>query len=80
MYRFPRVEAIRSDKSWKECMTLDELKQLSCPTTGKLFKQGLSAEHTQAAAADHGNDPPKKKRRKIDVSINPTQVLNYLNV
>jgi len=71
--RFPRVEAIRSDKSWKECMTLDELKQLSCPTTGKLFKQGLSAEHTQAAAADHGNDPPKKKRRKIDVSINPTQ-------
>lgn len=26
--RFPRVEKVRSDKEWYDCMTIDELEQL----------------------------------------------------
>ncbi|KAF7261200.1 hypothetical protein EG68_01690 [Paragonimus skrjabini miyazakii] len=40
--RFPRVVAIRNDKSWQDCLTTDELIRLNVDTQGKLVTK-LSA-------------------------------------
>ncbi|CAL8071874.1 unnamed protein product [Calicophoron daubneyi] len=34
--RFPRVVALRDDKSWQDCLTMAELSQLNTKTAGKL--------------------------------------------
>ena len=36
--RFPRIEKIRDDKEWHECMTLGDLEQLRGKASGKLAK------------------------------------------
>ncbi|TSK17853.1 DNA ligase 4 [Bagarius yarrelli] len=53
--RFPRIERIREDKEWYECMTLEELSQFRDKASGKLASRHL---HFQ-------EDEPEKKKRKL---------------
>ncbi|XP_048358612.1 DNA ligase 4 [Sphaerodactylus townsendi] len=52
--RFPRIEKIREDKKWSECMTLDLLEQLRGKASGKLATKHL----------DIGHNAPQGKKRK----------------
>lgn len=52
--RFPRIEKIREDKEWHECMTLDVLEQLRGKASGKLATKHL----------DIDRDAPQEKKRK----------------
>ncbi|XP_053139773.1 DNA ligase 4 isoform X2 [Hemicordylus capensis] len=52
--RFPRIERIREDKEWHECMTLDLLEQLRGKAFGKLATKHL----------DIDDDEPQEKKRK----------------
>lgn len=56
--RFPRVMKIRNDKSWKDCMTYEELKQLQ--KQGKLFGK----KHVEEEDGILDSDEPKVKRRR----------------
>jgi DNA ligase-4 len=38
-FRFPRVEQVRYDKSWTDCMTLEELQSLRGRSDGKLARK-----------------------------------------
>lgn len=53
--RFPRIEKMRDDKEWHECMTLDDLEQLRGKALGKLATRHL------CVGAD---DEPQEKKRK----------------
>lgn len=53
--RFPRIERIRDDKEWYDCMTLDELNQFRAKASGKLASRHLSIDQ----------DEPDKKKRKL---------------
>ncbi|KAJ6659601.1 hypothetical protein lerEdw1_018570 [Lerista edwardsae] len=53
--RFPRIEKIREDIEWHECMTLDRLEQLRGKASGKLATKHLDIDY----------DEPHKKKRKI---------------
>ncbi|XP_008853418.1 DNA ligase 4 [Nannospalax galili] len=53
--RFPRIEKIRDDKEWHECMTLGDLEQLRGRASGK-----LASKHLLVGA----DDEPREKRRK----------------
>lgn len=53
--RFPRIERIREDKEWYECMTLDELNQFRDKASGKLASKHF---HFQ-------EDEPEKRKRKL---------------
>ncbi|XP_072899285.1 DNA ligase 4-like [Hemitrygon akajei] len=53
--RFPRIEKIRDDKHWYECMTLHDLSQLHKKASGK-----LASKHV-----DLNDDEPEKKKRKV---------------
>uniref|UniRef100_A0A8C1X382 DNA ligase 4 n=1 Tax=Cyprinus carpio TaxID=7962 RepID=A0A8C1X382_CYPCA len=53
--RFPRIERIREDKEWYQCMTLAELNQLRFRASGKLASRHL---HIQ-------EDQPEKKKHKF---------------
>ncbi|XP_053735397.1 DNA ligase 4 [Synchiropus splendidus] len=52
--RFPRIEKIREDKEWYQCMTLAELDQFRGKASGK-----LASRHLQI-----GEDEPQRKKRK----------------
>ncbi|PIK62711.1 putative DNA ligase 4 [Apostichopus japonicus] len=53
--RFPRLEKVRDDKEWHQCMTTEELDNLREASQGK-----LAARH--AGMNDEGDESPKKKR------------------
>lgn len=53
--RFPRIERIREDKEWHQCMTLTDLSQFRSRASGKLASRHL---HIQ-------EDQPEKKKRKF---------------
>ncbi|XP_059410112.1 DNA ligase 4 [Carassius carassius] len=53
--RFPRIERIREDKEWYQCMTLAELSQFRSRASGKLASRHL---HIQ-------EDQPEKKKHKF---------------
>ncbi|XP_006894678.1 PREDICTED: DNA ligase 4 [Elephantulus edwardii] len=53
--RFPRIEKIREDKEWHECMTLDDLEQLRGKACGKLASKHLYI---------NDDDEPQGKKRK----------------
>lgn len=53
--RFPRVEEIRYDKKWSDCMTITEFEELRKSTAGKLV--------TRHANTDSEDSSPRKKRR-----------------
>ncbi|XP_055965459.1 DNA ligase 4 [Sorex fumeus] len=55
--RFPRIERIREDKEWHECMTLEEMEQLRGRAAGKLASKHLYP-------GGDGNDEPQEKKRK----------------
>lgn len=52
--RFPRIEKIRDDKQWYDCMTLHDLDELHNKASGK-----LASKHV-----DLNDDEPDKKKRK----------------
>ncbi|KAM8975377.1 DNA ligase 4 [Pelodytes ibericus] len=51
--RFPRIEKIRDDKEWFECMTLDDLEQFRDKASGKLASKHLDID-----------EQPQEKKRK----------------
>lgn len=51
--RFPRIEKIREDKEWYECLTVDDLEQFREKASGKLASKHLNV-----------NDEPHEKKRK----------------
>ncbi|XP_030636555.1 DNA ligase 4 [Chanos chanos] len=53
--RFPRIERIREDKEWYQCMTLDELNQFRGKASGKLASRHFDIQQEQ----------PDKKKRKL---------------
>uniref|UniRef100_A0A1A8HAZ0 DNA ligase IV n=1 Tax=Nothobranchius korthausae TaxID=1143690 RepID=A0A1A8HAZ0_9TELE len=53
--RFPRIEKIRDDKEWHQCMTLAELDQFRSKASGKLASRHLYID----------NNEPQKKKRKL---------------
>ncbi|XP_072332377.1 DNA ligase 4 isoform X2 [Scyliorhinus torazame] len=53
--RFPRIEKIRDDKDWYDCMTLHDLDQLHNKASGK-----LASKHV-----DLNDEEPDKKKRKV---------------
>ncbi|XP_066562257.1 DNA ligase 4 [Amia ocellicauda] len=53
--RFPRIEKIRDDKEWYECMTLKDLDNFRDKASGK-----LASRHVRL-----NDDEPDKKKRKI---------------
>lgn len=53
--RFPRIEKIRDDKEWHECMTLGDLEELRGRASGKLATKHLHVGD---------DDEPREKRRK----------------
>ncbi|XP_030057178.1 DNA ligase 4 isoform X2 [Microcaecilia unicolor] len=52
--RFPRIEKIREDKEWYECMTMKDLNELRERASGKLASKHLNID-----------DEPHEKKRKI---------------
>ena len=54
--RFPRLEKIRDDKEWFDCLDLNGLGELSKKAQGK-----LSRKHTTAS----GESEPKKRKRTV---------------
>ncbi|XP_069492673.1 DNA ligase 4 [Ambystoma mexicanum] len=63
--RFPRIEKIREDKEWHQCMTLDELDELKQKASGK-----LASKHF-----DIDDEPHEKKRKTVP---KPKKVINIL--
>lgn len=61
--RFPRIEKIREDKAWHECMTLAELEQFRSKASGKLASRHLSIDD---------GEPHKKKQRRVPVKPKKT--------
>lgn len=53
--RFPRIERIRGDKEWHECMTLEDVEQLRGRASGKLASKHL---------LPGGQEEPREKKRK----------------
>lgn len=53
--RFPRIERIREDKEWHQCMTLTDLSQFRSRASGKLASRHLNILE----------DQPEKKKRKF---------------
>lgn len=65
--RFPRIEKIRDDKEWHQCMTLAELDQFRSKASGKLASRHLHID----------NDEPQKKKRKLPVK--PKKVIGIID-
>ncbi|XP_029306842.1 DNA ligase 4 isoform X2 [Cottoperca gobio] len=65
--RFPRIEKIRDDKEWHQCMTLAELDQLRGKASGKLASRHLHID---------GNEAQKKKRK---LTIKPRKVVGIID-
>ncbi|NXR18929.1 DNLI4 ligase, partial [Cinclus mexicanus] len=55
--RFPRIEKIREDKEWYECMTSDMLEDLRSKAQGKLASKHLHI--------DEYDEPHEKKRKTV---------------
>ncbi|XP_069681895.1 DNA ligase 4-like isoform X2 [Periplaneta americana] len=56
--RFPRVEIIRYDKKWSDCMTITEFENLRKEASGKLYSRHVDAD-------DELPVPTKKKKRQL---------------
>lgn len=68
--RFPRIERIREDKAWHQCMTLAELQRLRHRASGKLASRHLHLDG-DAAAAEDGQPAKKKKRKAAAAAVGP---------
>uniref|UniRef100_A0A2C9JHQ7 DNA ligase n=1 Tax=Biomphalaria glabrata TaxID=6526 RepID=A0A2C9JHQ7_BIOGL len=67
--RFPRVEVIRDDKPWFQCMTTSELEDLRQKSGGK-----LAGTKYEMGALD---EPIKKKRKVVSHSVRPTLMAQF---
>ena len=69
-FRFPRVERIRKDKDWSDCMTFEDLEKLKAK--GKLAKRHLDNDINEANE-DEEQQPKKRKTvsNKPVASLNP---------
>lgn len=66
--RFPRVEKIRDDKTWKECLDINELERIRTIAKGKLTYQ-------HATTSD---EPVTKKKKRIVTRIeSPLKVAKH---
>ncbi|XP_072293749.1 DNA ligase 4 [Eucyclogobius newberryi] len=65
--RFPRIEKIRDDKEWHQCMTLSELDQFRSKASGKLASRHLTMEDGEL----------QKKKRKVPVK--PKKVVGVVD-
>lgn len=65
--RFPRIEKIRDDKEWHQCMTLMELEQFRSKASGKLASRHLQID----------GDEPQKKKRKLPAK--PKKVVGIID-
>ncbi|XP_023828890.1 DNA ligase 4 [Salvelinus sp. IW2-2015] len=68
--RFPRIEKIREDKEWHQCMTLAELDQFRNKASGKLFSRHLRI---------NDNDGPEKKKRKLPAAAKPKKAVGVID-
>ncbi|XP_029524577.1 DNA ligase 4 [Oncorhynchus nerka] len=68
--RFPRIEKIREDKEWHQCMTLAELDQFRNKASGKLFSRHLCI---------NDNDEPEKKKRKSPAAAKPKKAVGVID-
>ncbi|KAJ4924127.1 hypothetical protein JOQ06_000367 [Pogonophryne albipinna] len=66
--RFPRIEKIRDDKEWHQCMTLAELDQFRGKASGKLASRHLFIDD---------NEPQKKKRKPL---VKPKKVVGIIDL
>ncbi|KAM6945810.1 DNA ligase 4 [Aplochiton taeniatus] len=67
--RFPRIETIRQDKQWHQCLTLAELDQFRTKASGKLASRHLRL---------HGDgDEPDRKKRKMPAK--PKKVVGVID-
>ncbi|XP_022104577.1 DNA ligase 4-like [Acanthaster planci] len=64
--RFPRVEKVREDREWHQCMTTDELENLRQASEGKLA--------TKYAGLEGDEDVPSKKRKVATRTAKPVGV------
>lgn len=69
--RFPRIERIRDDKEWHQCMTLAELDHFRGKASGKLFSRHLRIDD------DGGDELQKKKKRKV--AAKPKKVIGIVD-
>lgn len=65
--RFPRIEKIRHDKEWHQCMTLAELDQFRSKASGKLASRHVTIDD---------NEPENKKRK---VPVKPKKVVGLVD-
>ena len=65
--RFPRLEKIRDDKSWSDCLDINELEKLRTMAQGK-----LSYQHTTASS-----EPAPKKRRTVTRVERPVTIAKH---
>lgn len=70
--RFPRIERIRDDKEWHQCMTLAELDHFRGKASGKLFSRHLRIDDDGG-----GDEPQKKKKRKV--AAKPKKVIGIVD-
>lgn len=93
--RFPRVEKIRDDKAWYDCMTIDEMEDLrqvcSCLSLENVHRvhslcvlalQKSSGKLTggQLLDDDEGETPVKKRRKIVRKAVRPTVMSQFKGV
>lgn len=61
--RFPRVELIRDDKPWYQCMTTADIETLKQKSGGKLTGSRFELDLTE--------EPRKKKRKTVNQAVRP---------
>ena len=59
LFRFPRVEVARHDKSWQDAMSVKDLESIRSDSSGKLFKRQAEGD-----VEDQEGGSSQKKRRK----------------
>ncbi|KAK2168896.1 hypothetical protein LSH36_13g04032 [Paralvinella palmiformis] len=69
--RFPRVEKIRDDKMWYECMTITEVEQLQQKCSGKLTGRLMEANE---------EEPVKKRQRITSRHVRPTVMAQFRGI
>ena len=61
-FRFPRVERIRKDKDWSDCMTFEDLEKLKAK--GKLAKRHLDNDINEANEEEEQQQPRRREQHQ----------------
>ncbi|XP_030210368.1 DNA ligase 4 [Gadus morhua] len=78
--RFPRIERIRDDKEWHQCMTLSELDRFRHRASGKLASRHLQLDGDGGGGGGSDGQPDKKKKRKAAAAAaKPRRVVGLLD-